>query len=78
MEDFPAAKALVKIGLPGVDAALQEYKIRGKELQFLTWRIIKEVLGDDLGRAYVKNALATEQDPAKKRNLARFVEELSL
>ncbi len=75
LKDFPAAEALVKIGLPSVQRVLDQYKIRGHEVgfRFLTARIIRDVLGKDLAKRYLENSLAAEGDLVKKDRLKELL-----
>lgn len=72
LRDFPAATALVKIGLPSVRAVLERYKTDHRVWPLLPWWIVEGVLGEYRAKRWIKNAIVVESDPTKKGRLRKL------
>ena len=75
--DYPAAAALVKIGLPSLPAVVDAYVRERKKTRFQTLQIFRKVLGKGCGKQYLKERLAEAKDPDRQRRLTELLKALS-
>jgi hypothetical protein len=72
--DFPAAEALIRIGLPALRPVLEKYAKEAHGPRMLPFWIVEGVLGPRLAGAFVKNVAAEERDPQKKKWLQELAD----
>jgi len=72
LEDYPAALALANIGVPSLERLLETYKER-PDTRLIAWLVLDKVLGPELQREYVLNAIAAEKDPEKQEILREIL-----
>ena len=73
LEDYPAALALANIGVPSLERVLELYKERPRDVRSIVWMMLDKVLGPDLQREYVLNAIAAEKNPEKQEILREIL-----
>ncbi len=74
---FPAAASLTQIGLPSLKPLLAKVQETDDDLVLtLAYLVVYEVLGREVGAAYVKEAVAGEKHPASRARLERLVRAL--